>query len=163
VFDSYLLLKLLHILSAVVLTGTGAGIAFFMFMANRSENAEAIAVTARHVVLADWIFTAPAVVIQLITGILLMMKLSFSFTSPWFLWVIGLFGFIGLCWVPVVAIQYKLKRLASELLSSESVDKDETSAEFKRLMWWWTLLGIPAFAAILVIFVLMVFKPLPLI
>jgi len=163
VFDSYLLLKLLHILSAVVLTGTGAGIAFFMFMANRSENAEAIAVTARHVVLADWIFTAPAVVIQLTTGILLMMKLSFSFTSPWFLWVIGLFGFIGLCWVPVVAIQYKLKRLASELLSSESVDKDETSVEFKRLMWWWTLLGIPAFSAILVIFVLMVFKPLPLI
>jgi len=163
VFDSYLLLKLLHILSAVVLTGTGAGIAFFMFMANRSENAEAIAVTARHVVLADWIFTAPAVVIQLITGILLMMKLSFSFTSPWFLWVIGLFGFIGLCWVPVVAIQYKLKRLASELLASESVDKDEASAEFERLMWWWTLLGIPAFAAILVIFVLMVFKPLPLI
>jgi len=63
----------------------------------------------------------------------------------------------------VVAIQYKLKRLASELLSSESVDKDETSAEFKRLMWRWTLLGIPAFAAILAVFVLMVLKPLPLV
>ncbi len=158
--DSYLLLKLLHILSAVVLTGTGAGIAFFMFMASRSSNPEAIAVTAQHVVLADWLFTAPAVVIQFVTGVLLMLKLGYSFTSPWFFLVIGLFGFIGVCWLPVLVIQYKLKQLAAESLTRES---SETSSEFKRLMAWWTFLGGAAFTAILVIFVLMVFKPLPLV
>ncbi|BFM15467.1 DUF2269 family protein [Maricurvus nonylphenolicus] len=155
--DSYLVLKLLHILSAVVLAGTGTGIAFFMFMASRSSNTEAIAVTASHVVLADWLFTAPAVVVQFITGVLLMMKLGFSFTSPWFLVVISLFVFIGACWIPVVVIQYKLKQLADA-----SRGRGEVTPEFKRLMRWWTLLGIPAFTAILVIFVLMVFKPLPL-
>lgn len=156
--DSYLVLKLLHILSAVVLAGTGTGIAFFMFMANRSANVDAIVVTTRHVVLADWLFTAPAVAVQFVTGILLMMKLGFSFTSLWFLWVMGLFCFIGACWIPVVVIQYKLRQLASGFRAG-----GEVTPEFKCLMRWWTLLGVPAFTAILVIFVLMVFKPLPVV
>jgi len=74
--DSYLLLKLIHILSAVVVAGTGTGIAFFMFMANRSSNVAAIAVTAHHVVLADWVFTTPAVIAQFVSGVLLMLKLG---------------------------------------------------------------------------------------
>ena len=32
--DNYLLLKMIHILSAVIIAGTGTGIAFFMFMAS---------------------------------------------------------------------------------------------------------------------------------
>ena len=125
-------------------------------MANRSSNLPAIAVTARHVVLADWIFTAPAVLVQLITGILLMLRLGYAFTSAWFFLVIGLFMFIGLCWVPVIVIQYKLKALAEEAIDTGFLDPT-----FKKLMRWWTVLGIAAFAAILVIFWLMVFKPLP--
>lgn len=156
--DSYLWLKLLHLLSAVVLTGTGAGIAFFMFMANRSNNAQAIYITTKQVVLGDWLFTAPAVVIQLVTGLLLMKQLGYSFTSPWFMWVIGLFIFIGLCWLPVVGIQYRLRKLAEE-----SLNNDSSLEKFKRLMRIWTLLGIPAFSAILIIFWLMVFKPVAVI
>ena len=155
---SYLLLKMLHILSAIVVMGTGAGIAFFMFMAKRTANVAAIAVTARHVVLADWLFTAPAVVMQLVTGILLMQTLGYSFTSMWFLTVIGLFVFIGLCWLPVVAIQYRLKALADSALTSGVLDP-----KFKKMMGIWTALGVPAFMAIMVILWLMVFKPLPLI
>lgn len=152
--DSYFLLKMVHILSAVTVAGTGVGIAFFMFMANRSSNIAAIAVTARHVVLADWIFTAPAVVVQFVSGILLMMKLGYSFTSIWFLVVLALFIFIGICWIPVIFIQYKLKALADSSLTAGVLDPN-----FKKLMRWWTALGVPAFAAILVIFWLMVFKP----
>lgn len=156
--DSYLLLKIIHILSAVVVAGTGAGIAFFMFMANRSANAEAIAITARHVVLADWIFTAPAVVLQFVTGILLMMRLEYSFTSTWFFVVIALFIFIGICWIPVVIIQYKLKALSDFSLKTGVLDP-----KFKKMMRLWTALGVPAFASILIIFWLMVFKPFPVI
>lgn len=156
--DNYLLLKLIHILSAVVIAGTGTGIAFFMFMAHRSSNVAAIAVTARHVVLADWIFTAPAVVLQFVTGVLLMMRLGYSFTSPWFYWVIALFLFIGFCWVPVVVIQYKLKALADSSISSGVLEPG-----FKKMMRLWTALGVPAFGAILVIFLLMVYKPFPVV
>lgn len=152
--DNYLLLKMIHILSAVVVAGTGTGIAFFMFMASRCSNVEAIAVTARHVVLADWIFTAPAVVIQFVTGVLLMMTLGYSFTSTWFFLVIALFFFIGICWIPVIVIQYKLKALADASLNTGVLDP-----EFKKMMRFWIALGIPAFAAILIVFWLMVFKP----
>ena len=153
--DSYLTLKLVHILSAVVVAGTGTGIAFFMFMAAKSKNVQTIAEVTRLVVIADWIFTAPAVVIQFVTGLLLMNKLSYSQSSPWFLTVISLFVFIGVCWLPVIWIQYKLREQAAI-----SRGLTEPSPEFTRLMKLWTLLGIPAFVAILVIFWLMVFKPL---
>jgi len=152
--DSYLFLKFIHILSAVVVAGTGAGIAFFMFMANRSENAQAIYVTTKHVVLADWVFTTPAVIVQFVTGLLLMERLGYSYTSEWFYWVIGLFIFIGLCWVPVLRIQYRLRDIAGS-----SLDNHEILPEFKKLMRIWTVLGIPAFAAIIVMFWMMVFKP----
>lgn len=151
--DNYLLIKLIHILSATVLAGTGMGIAFFMFMANRSDNPQAIAMTARHVVLADWLFTAPSVVIQFITGLMLMNILDYSFTASWFLVVISLFIFIGCCWIPVVFIQYRLRDLA----------QGEIGRRFKRLMKLWTALGIPAFTGVLIIFWLMVFKPLPVV
>lgn len=154
--EYYLLIKLIHILAAVVVTGTGAGIAFFMFMANRSNNPQVIYITAKHVILADWIFTTPAVITQITTGILLMNILGYSFSAPWFSWVISLFIFIGLCWLPVVRIQYKLHTLAKT-----SVDLNQVTPEFKSLMKTWTLLGIPAFTAILIIFWLMVFKPFP--
>ncbi|MGR6871551.1 DUF2269 family protein [Pseudomonas sp. HK3] len=156
--DNYLLLKMIHILSAVVVTGTGAGIAFFMFMVSRTSNLQAIAVTARHVVLADWIFTAPAILVQFISGVLLMNLLGYSFTAKWFFVVISLFIFIGICWVPVVFIQYKLKALADEALQTGCFDP-----EFNVMMRRWTLLGIPAFISILVILWLMVFKPFPVI
>ena len=152
--DSYLVLKFLHILSAVVVVGTGAGIAFFMYMANRSNNSQAISVTAKHVILGDWVFTMPAVVMQLVTGLLLMNKLGYSYSSTWFYWVISLFVFIGICWLPVIRIQYRLHDLAIV-----AIEKDEITVEFKQLMRLWTLLGIPALVATLIIFWLMVFKP----
>lgn len=147
-----------HILSAVVVAGTGTGIAFFMYMANRSSNIAAIAITARHVVLADWLFTAPAVATQFVTGVLLMHKLGYSFSSTWFHLVIALFLLIGLCWLTVIVIQYRLKSIAETALGSGQLNPN-----FKRLMRYWVALGIPAFASILVIFWLMIFKPFPVI
>lgn len=151
--EHYQLLKMIHLLSAMVLIGTGSGIAFFMFMANVSKDLAAIRVTTRHVVLADWIFTAPAVVVQFISGVLLMNGLGYTYSSDWFFWVICLFVLIGCCWLPVVAIQYKLKSLAE----AESFNKQA----FRYWMRLWTALGIPAFTMIVIILYLMVYKPLP--
>lgn len=158
--DSYLVLKLLHILSAVVVAGTGFGIAYFMFMVSRSKDRRAIAVTTRHVVLADWLFTTPAIVLQLITGILLMRVLDYSFDSLWFQVVIGLYALIAACWIPVVFIQYRLRALASDH-SKELAGDEATQREFQHLMRRWTLLGMAAFTAVLVLFWIMVFKPFP--
>jgi uncharacterized membrane protein len=69
--DPYLLLKCAHVVSAALLFGTGLGTAFHGWMAHRSGDGAAIAVVARTVVLADWLFTAPAVVAQPVTGVAL--------------------------------------------------------------------------------------------
>ncbi len=68
----YLLtLKLIHILGATVLFGTGLGIAFFMVMAHRTRDPVVIAHTASIVVLADAMFTANAVIVQPVSGVYL--------------------------------------------------------------------------------------------
>jgi uncharacterized membrane protein len=155
--EHYLVLKYFHVLFAFVLVGTGFGIAFFQWMVWRSNNVQAIAVITKTVVLADWIFTFPAVLGQLVTGLLLMQQLHLSLESLWFKCVVALFIFIGSCWVPVVVIQYQLKRLANEALSTQQL-----STQFYQLMRWWILLGCCAFSAILILVWLMVAKPLSL-
>lgn len=152
--EYYLTIKILHILAAVVVAGTGSGIAFFMFMASRSNNIQAIAITTKHVVIADWVFTFPAVIVQFVTGLMLVNILNYSYTSAWFLTVISLFVFIGACWLPVIYLQYRLKHFADQALVDGVL-----SDSFKKTMKLWTALGIPAFASILIMFWLMVFKP----
>ena len=57
----------------------------------------------------------------------------------------------GLCWLPVIVIQYRLRNLASSAKTYVALP-----TEFHRLMRWWIVLGVPACAAVMVIVVLMV-------
>ena len=146
---TYLWIKLVHILSATVLFGTGMGTAFFMLKAYLSNSDAAMLETSKYVVQADWFFTTPAVVVQLLTGIWLTSHLAISFTSYWFVAVIGLYAFVGACWIPVVWIQIRVNRLLQEGAKRDS---------YRPLMRAWTALGIPAFASVLMLFYLMVSK-----
>jgi uncharacterized membrane protein len=145
----YLSIKLVHILSATILFGTGIGTAFFMLRTYISGNREAMMVTTRNVVLADWIFTTPAVVIQLATGVWLTLEIGIPFGSAWFVSVAGLFVLVGACWIPVVWIQIRIRQI---VLSGGA------STELRRLMRIWMILGVSAFGAVVVIFFLMVSK-----
>lgn len=78
---AYFLLKFVHLLGAVVLIGTGAGIAFFMLMAHRTGNVATIAGVARIVVTADFLFTATAVVVQPISGLWLAREVGYPLTE----------------------------------------------------------------------------------
>ena len=147
--NSYLWIKLLHILSATVLFGTGMGTAFMMLRAYLSKNDDAMAVTSRNVVMADWLFTTPAVVVQLATGLWLMGKLGIAFDSAWFVAVISLFVLVGACWIPVVWIQIRIRDLIAAGLGRES---------YRKLMRTWIVLGVLAFSSVIVLFYLMVSK-----
>jgi uncharacterized membrane protein len=149
------LVKLIHILSAAVLFGTGAGIAFFMLMAWRTKQVHVIAVTARHVVLADWLFTTTAVFVQPVSGVMLIILAGHDPFAHWLLLSYVLFGFVGLCWLPVVWIQLRVKKLAE---SAPDFQADNCSS-IDRLMRIWFALGWPAFAGVVGIYGLMVFKP----
>jgi len=145
----YLWIKLVHILSATVLFGTGMGTAFFMLKAYLSRNDEAMRVTTSTVVMADWVFTTPAVVVQLATGLWLTSKLNIAFDSSWFIAVMSLYVIVGVCWIPVVWIQMRIR----DLLAAGADRKD-----YAKLMRVWVALGVPAFAAVIAIFYLMVSK-----
>ena len=146
---AYLWVKLLHILSATVLFGTGIGTAYFMLRAYLSDNEATLLDTSKHVVAADWLFTTPAVIVQLVTGLWLTIKLGIAFDSWWFRLGLGLYVFVGACWIPVVWIQIRVRDLIADGAARD---------EYRRLMRAWMLLGIPAFSSVLVIFVLMVSK-----
>lgn len=149
------ILKWLHILGAIVLIGTGAGIAFFMVMAQRTGDVRLIAHTASIVVVADWLFTASAATIQPITGTLLAWESGWDLTQSWILIAIGLYAFVGIFWLPVIWIQHQLRDLAHEALANE----EPLSAQYHRLFRIWFACGFPAFFAILGILWLMVSRP----
>lgn len=148
-------LRWAHVIGAAVLLGTGAGIAFFMVMAQRSGDAKLIAHTAGMVVLADWVFTASAVIVQPVTGAWLAIEIGWPLTSGWVLWSLVLYVLVGVFWLPVVWIQHQLRDMA-QTAAQENTALPE---RYHRLYRIWFACGFPAFVAVLTIVWLMVNKP----
>jgi len=152
----YLLLKTLHILSSTLLFGTGLGSAYYALRAWRSGQLQVIATTFRHLVTADWLFIATTAVFQPASGLALARLAGWPLSQAWLLWSVGLYLLAGLCWLPVVWLQIRVRDMATEALR----DGDELPPLAHRYMRIWFLLGWPAFLAFIVIFWLMVAKPL---
>jgi uncharacterized membrane protein len=154
---SYSLLKTLHILSMVLLFGTGLGSAFYKWMADRSGNVAHIAVTNRHVVLADWLFTTPTVIFQPISGLWLVYLLDLPLATPWIAVSLALYTLAGVCWLPVVWLQIRMQRLAADALKHGTA----LPARDWRMARCWFWLGVPAFVSMVLVVTLMVFKHFP--
>jgi uncharacterized membrane protein len=151
----YFVLKYVHIVGAAVLLGTGSGIAFFMLMAHLGGNPAVIGGVARIVVIADFIFTATAVVVQPITGTLLVLHVGYSVWDGWVIWSIVLYVLTGALWLPVVWMQMRLRDLAT----TAAAEGKPLPAQYYRIFWLWFAFGIPAFAAVALILWLMIAKP----
>jgi len=150
-----LVLKLIHLLGAAVLFGTGLGIAFFMYMAHRTRDAVTIAATARMVVIADAVFTLNAVIAQPVSGAALALSIGYSLWEPWIVLSLVLYVVVGLCWLPVVGIQLRLRELAAAAARAGTPLPDP----YHRLFRIWFALGVPAFLGVIAIFALMIFRP----
>lgn len=153
--NTYLIVKWIHILSSVVLVGTGFGSAFYMFFANRSKDLALQAGVARLVVRADWWFTTPTAILQPVTGLLLARMAGIAPSTPWLAISIGLFVLAALCWLPVVWLQIRMETMAQEALRGGTRLPDA----YRRYARWWECLGYPAFIAMIAVFYLMVAKP----
>lgn len=150
----YLSIKYLHILSMVVLFGTGLGTAWYKWMADRQGNLTHIMVMNRHVVLADWMFTTPAIVLQPVSGMMLAWLLQIPLTTAWLALSLGLYLIAGLCWLPVVWLQIRMRDIALQAVQAHS----PLPEQYWRYARYWFWLGVPAFLAMLGIVLLMVFK-----
>jgi len=142
----FLLVKTAHILSSVVLVGTGFGSAFYLFFANRTL-----------VVRADWWFTTPTIIAQPLTGCYLMRQSGLPWTTPWIDLALALFTAAGACWLPVVWLQIRMADMAADAQSKRGT----LPARYWRYAKAWERLGYLAFAAMVAIYFLMVFKPDP--
>jgi uncharacterized membrane protein len=151
----YLIVKWLHILSSTFLFGTGIGSAFYMLFTSLTRDARATAVVVRHVVIADWLFTTPAIIVQPLTGFYLMHLAKIPFDSAWIVWSIALYFVAGACWLPVVWIQIRMRGFAEDAVRSNT----PLPPIYWRYLKIWVALGIPAFFALVIVFWLMVRKP----
>lgn len=153
--DWYLIIKTLHILSSTVLFGTGAGIAFFMLRSHFTDNIHEKFYAARNTVLADYLFTAPAVVIQPLTGFWLVWQSGYDWMDLWLAITYVIYIIAGLCWLPVVWIQIQLKNMTAKAVETG----EPLPPRYSKLFKIWFLLGWPAFIGLVAVFFLMVFKP----
>ena len=152
----YLIIKWVHILSSTFLFGTGIGSAWYMLSTSLSRDVRAIAVVSRNVVIADWVFTATTIIIQPATGFYMIHLAGYPLHSTWIMWSIALYVVAGACWLPVVWIQMRLRDLAAEAARTNT----DLPPQYWRLFKTWIALGVPAFIAFVVIFWLMVAKPM---
>lgn len=152
----YLLVKTLHILSSVLLVGTGFGSAFYLFFTNRTRSVRAIAEVSRLVVRADWWFTTPAVVFQPLSGLWLAHHAGWPWQTPWIVVSVVLYLIAGACWLPVVWLQIRMHRMA---MACATQGYGELPEAYWRDARSWEWLGYPAFIAMVVVYFLMVTKP----
>lgn len=151
----YLALLYLHVVGAIVLLGTGAGIAFFMLLAHHTGSPIVIAEVTRMVVIADFVFTTTAVVAQPITGVALAWHLGYSLWEGWIALSILLYLLTGALWLPVVFMQIKMRDLAWQAVG----DGGPLPATYHLLFRTWFAFGFPAFAAVAAILWLMIARP----
>lgn len=153
--SAYLAVKTLHILSATLLFGTGLGSAYYAWRAWLTQDVKVIAVTFRHLVTADWLFIATTAVFQPLSGLYLAYLAGWPLTQRWLWLSLLLYVLAGLCWLPVVWLQIRVRDMAQQSLEADSA----LPVQAHRAMRWWFALGWPAFIAFVAIFFLMVVKP----
>ena len=151
---SFHLLLTIHIASVILLLGIGGGSAYYKFMADRSKNLELIVHTNKLVVLADWLFITPAVILQPLSGFMLMNLLGYPLKTPWLMSSILLYTFSIILWLIAVYLQIKMKELSISLHDK----KRALTNEYFKLVKYWIWLGVFSSLAMSWIFILMIFN-----
>lgn len=153
--DPYLWIKWAHILSATVIFGTGLGTAFHMLATHLRGDVRAIAVMTKNTVLADWLFTSTAAVVQPVTGFLLIHMAGYDPFESWLVATYAIYVVAGACWLKVVQLQLRMRKLS--MAASER--GDALPSEYHQAFKLWFILGWPAFLGLAGVFALMAMKP----
>jgi uncharacterized membrane protein len=150
--NEYAIVKTVHVISSTLLFGTGIGSAFYMLFASLDRDARVAYFVVRYVVIADWIFTTTAVIVQPVSGFWLVHLAGFPVRSPWIFLSVVLYLVAGACWLPVVWMQLRMREMAREAMTSAAPLPDR----YWRFFRIWIALGIPAFLSLVAVFYLMV-------
>ncbi len=154
--STYLILKSLHIIGAILFLGNIIVTGWWKVMANKTNNPVIIGFAQRQVTLTDFVFTAGGATLLFLAGManVGIHEMSIMNTS-WILWGYILFGISGVLWVAIlIPIQIKQGKEAKHF----TVDTVISDAYWKRETIW-LVAGIAATILPLISVVLMVLKP----
>ncbi len=151
----YFVAKWLHILSSTLLFGTGLGSAYYMFFASLTRDPRVVVTVVKYVVVADWLFTTTTIVFQPLSGLYLVHLMGIPLTSRWLVWTYALYLLAGAAWLPVVWMQIQMRNMAREAVAANAALPER----YWRFLKMWVALGVVAFAALVIVFYLMVAKP----
>ncbi|USD20024.1 DUF2269 domain-containing protein [Microbulbifer variabilis] len=146
----YLALKTLHILCAIIVLGTGTGIAWYTLRGWLSGDSQVIQWVSKETVRADWIFTGSAVLGLLGSALGMLVINPAWIEQTWLQLAAGLTLAVFLLWLPVVYLQYQLRAHANQ---------ENSHSQIRWIMRTWCLLGALAFPLTIAIVYLMVSKP----
>lgn len=150
----YLALKTLHVLGSTLFFGTGLGSVFFKVRAWRAGDVAQVAWVDAEVVRADWWFTVPSAVLMPTTGLWLASLLSTPWTTPWVVQALVGYAVAGLTWLPAAFLQVRMQRLSAEAVRAGT----PLPAAWHSAQRTWLALGVPSFAATMLVFWTMVSK-----
>ena len=147
--DAILLLKLVHVLAAIV--AVGANVTYTFWLARAGRDRDRLTWTLAGIRRLDGLVANPAYVVLLVTGILMLMGGHFSFQTSWI--VAALVLYVATVVVGIALYAPALRRQLAE------AEKDPTSAAYDAAARRSTLLGILTLAIVVAIVALMVLKP----
>jgi|GEM_PF-1430882 len=153
--SAYLLVKYLHVLSAILLLGTAIGSTFYVACANRWGDVATRAFVTRLVIVADLVFTVPAIVLQPVTGAWLAKTAGWGMQAGWLRGALLLYLLVGVFWTPKFLMQIRMYKLA-HAATHAGARLPPAHSRWARL---WAWLSYPSFAGAFAILYLMVAKP----
>lgn len=145
----------LHVLGVLLMVGNIITAAFWKSRADRTGNPQIMHNAAKNVMVADYIFTIPGLVLIVLSGGMMTGGLGYSLTGlNWLTLSLGLFAVSGLIWLFIlIPMQSKMIRL-----SADGIEKGNVSAAYRRASRNWTVYGTIATLLPLGILYLMISK-----
>lgn len=153
----YLILKFVHVLAVMIFVGNISVGILWHTIGDSTRDPRIIAHTVKGILLADKIFTIPAIIVLLIAGIGTAEAGHLSILGTgWILWSIILFIISGIAFGPVSRSQRRMLAVAQTALTSGVMNWED----YDRFARTWNVAGTIALVAPLVAVLFMVIKPL---
>jgi len=152
----FTVIKFLHVMSAVLLLGTGLGLAFFLFRAQQSKDSQTILFALNNTLIGDIVFVGPALFVLFGSGHWMLRNGAHSVREPWMIASLALIMLVGLCWVLAVFLEWRMRNGLRASAQQGAAVLPPKHGLYHRL---WVSLGLIAFPTAVVILVLMVIKP----
>ncbi|NOU94668.1 DUF2269 family protein [Paenibacillus sp. LMG 31456] len=150
-------LLFLHVLGAILLVGNIFTAAFWKVKADIKGDLAAIHSATKNVMLADYIFTIPGLILIIVTGSLMALKAGYSMSGfNWLTLSLTLFSLTGLIWL---ALLLPLQRSMIRH-SAQSLEAGTLSKAYRKASLYWAIFGTIGTLIPVVVLYLMISKPM---